>query len=80
MTEKQETKVTTLLLAQNAIKAVKIHENYIAVYYADSNDPVIVSDDDELYGVHLANYRNIEEQIRKQAEEATKAKLEIVPE
>lgn len=47
----------TLCFNQNAIKACQLEEDHIKVYYADGNDPIVITKDDVLYEHHRAEFQ-----------------------
>ena len=49
-------KTTTLLFNQAAIKAVRMTEEVISVWYADGHEPIHINKDDVLYEHHKKEF------------------------
>lgn len=50
---------STLLFAQQGIKAVILNEGTITVHYVDGGEPLYINEDDEMYSFHLANFKKV---------------------
>lgn len=62
MSELLETKTSTLLFAQQGIKAVKLSEDCITVHYVDGGEPLYITSDDKMYAFHLKQFAGLEKQ------------------
>lgn len=69
---------TTLIFNQAAIKVVRMTEDTISVYYADGNDPIHISKDDDLYEFHLLNFMDLKEKALTELKEKKNPTPEIV--